>query len=86
MKFYRDRDAYRYWHIIKNNKLSAIFYYDFTKAVSFFKNGEPHNYKNASYTSTYGTKQFYLNNKYCGENADFNKHSWRKFVKLQVFL
>ena len=86
MKFYKYVIFANYLNKIYDNKLSAIFYYDFTKAVSFFKNGEPHNYKNASYTSTYGTKQFYLNNKYCGENADFNKHSWRKFVKLQTFL
>ncbi len=85
MKFYIDKSDIYYFTKIKNNNLTAILFYDFTKAVSFFKNGESHNYKNASYTSTYGTKQFYLNNKYCGENADFNKHSWRRFVKLQIF-
>ena len=86
MKFYRDRDTYRYWHIIENNKLSAIFYYDFTKAVSFFKNGKIHNNKNAAYIAKSGYKQFCLNDKRYGTTNHFTKQSWRKFVKLQAFL
>ncbi len=45
-----------------------------------------HNYKNAAYTDKYGYKEFYLNGKPCGNQKHFTKESWRRYVKLRVFL
>jgi hypothetical protein len=86
MKFYRDKFNIFYLHKIINNNLTAILFYDFTKSTQFFKNGKKHNSKKAAYISTYGTKQFYLNDKYYGHQDNFIKKTWRKFVKLQTFL
>jgi hypothetical protein len=84
MKFYKDNN----WHLIykiQYNKLTAI-YLSHINSISFFKNGKKHNYKNAAYISYYGIEEFYLNGKDYGTNYTFTKSSWRKFVKMQVFL
>ena len=36
MKFYIDKSDIYYFTKIKNNNLTAILFYDFTKSVSFF--------------------------------------------------
>ena len=84
MKFYREKtiDGY-YWGKIEDNNLTAI-YFDYN--VWFFKDGKYHNNKNASYINYNGFKEFFLNSKYYGNEYNFTKKSWRKFVKLQVFL
>jgi hypothetical protein len=85
MKFYRDMNNYDdYWNKIFNNNLTAIYYNSF--AIKFFKNGKENNTKNASYIAKSGYKQFYLNDKCYGDDEDFTKESWRRFVKLQAFL
>jgi hypothetical protein len=84
MKFYKEDSVnFFYWDKIKNNKLSVIY---FSHNIWFFKNGKMYNNKNASYIRFDGYKKFYLNNNFYGDNNDFTKKSWRKFVKLQAFL
>ena len=83
MKFYReDKSYYNYWSKTIRNKLTAIYC---NNSIYFFKNGEKHNAKNAAYISNTG-KVFCLNNQCYGYGTNFTKQSWRKFVKLQVFL
>ena len=90
MKFYKDNKSIYYFCKIRNNKLTSIYqehYYEKeTSCVKFFKNGLKHNDKNASYIHIDGYKQFYLNGHFNGYKKDFTKQSWRKFIKMQVFL
>jgi hypothetical protein len=91
MKFYKGKyyKSY-YYNIIIGKDLNAIYfdehqiadkiYYD----IVFFKNGYVHNPKNAIYFK--GNKEFYLNDEIYGYENEFTKQSWRKFVKMQVFL
>ena len=89
MKFYRENNKTidYYYNKIRSLKLTCVYctYFD-DYCVIFFKNGNYHNYKNATYISTYSIKWFYLNGNYYGNQNDFNKKSWRKIVKLQAFL
>ena len=73
-----------FWEFILNNKITAI--QNNFNATRFFKNGKIHNAKNAAYINDLGCKQFVLNDKYYGGENKFTKESWRRFVKLQVFL
>ncbi len=91
MKFYINNDYNNicpYWEKIIDNKLNAVYstyssyYYNI---IIFYKNGERHNAKNASYNSI-KYKDFYLNGKHYGSKNKFTKESWRRFVKLQAFL
>ena len=84
MKFYKSKKDIYSLIFIKTNKLTAI-YVDYF-AVDFFKDGLRHNIKNATCIGLDGYKSFYLNNKCYGDEDDFTKESWRKFVKLKVFL
>jgi hypothetical protein len=88
MKFYKEnKNNVYYWNKIKNNKLSCI-YCDYI-AVDFYKNGKYNNTKNAAINWSNwsnGYKEFYLNNKIYGNQNNFTKSSWRKFVKLKTFL
>jgi hypothetical protein len=82
MKFYREKtiDAY-YWGKILFNKIEAI--YNSCNIIWILKNGVLHNTKNASnYNGK--NKSFYLNGKCYGDN--FTKESWRRFIKMQVFI
>jgi len=85
MKFYRYNDTdYSFFYKIQNNKLNAI-YYSSTYESHFYKNGEIHNAKNAAViVDSYAS--FYLNGKKYGYQTKFTKKSWRRFVKMQVFL
>ena len=84
MKFYKDGFHENFYsRKINALKLNSVYNSSFT--VWFCKYGIFHNNKNASYISN-GYKGFYLNNKLYGNQDDFTKQSWRKFVKLQVFL
>ncbi len=84
MKFYRDKFIWEYWRKIINNKLTAIY---FTEVyIEFFKNGKGHNIKNAAFIRHDGDKQFWLNDKRYGYKFNFTKKSWRRFIKLQVFI
>jgi hypothetical protein len=83
MKFYKYKHSFYYWNKIINNKLNAIYSFDY---VMFFKNGLPHNNKNAAYIENSGYKEFILNDITFGCAFDFAKKSWRRFVKLQAFL
>ena len=84
MKFYINYN----WSKIRTDRLTVI--YSTNKYILFFKDGKEHNKKNASYYSFNNNfKCYYLNNKPYGINNDFNKQSWRKFVrelKLRAFL
>jgi hypothetical protein len=95
MKFYKEQKKNimgkkYYWNKIKFNKLTAILDsknpINYINCVFFFKNGNYHNPKNATYIRHDGYKQFFLNNKCYGFEYHFNKESWRRFVKIQVFL
>jgi hypothetical protein len=90
MKFYKRKDDYNYWAKILKYELNAIFYEpNETNKFSFiqyFKNGKYHNNKSADYIHSNGSKYFSLNNKYYGDQTNFTKESWRRFVKLQAFL
>ena len=86
MKFYRDNlKSDFYWQNILDNRLTVILL-DYYNAVLFYKNGKENNTKNASYITKSGYKQFHLNGEYYGNRNNFTKQSWRKFVKMQVFL
>jgi hypothetical protein len=80
MKFYKSKNLY------KIRKLSLTAIYDNFYYVQFFKNGKNDNAKNAAYIDDSGYKEFYLNGKLYGDEDDFTKESWRRFVKLQAFL
>lgn len=86
MKFYVKIKIY---NTIFNNNLTAILSSKDCNSIYFFKNSKMHNYKNTAYSDNSGYKEFWLNNKYYGNENNFNKYSWRKFVrglKLKVFL
>lgn len=87
MKFFKYNNN---WNKIISNKLTAIYGYNNKSAygqyVHFFLNGVFHNIKNASFIRSDGYKIFSLNGKTYGYKNDFTKQSWRKFVKLQIFL
>mgnify|MGYP007071561290 FL=1 len=86
MKFYRDNlKADFCWQNILDNRLTAILL-DYYNAVLFYKNGKENNTKNASYIAKSGYKQFCLNDEDYGDQTNFTKQSWRRFVKMQVFL
>ncbi len=84
MKFYKDNIRNYFWNRISVNKLTAI--HSSTKYVQFFKNGKYHNPNNADFIDNKGFKEFSLYDKSYGNHNDFTKHSWRRFVKLQIFL
>jgi hypothetical protein len=87
MKFYKDKKSYIYFNKSLDNKLTAVYQHlDKYYFVHFFKNGKFHNSKNADYIDGNGFKDFSLNGKFYGRECDFTKESWRRFVKLQVFL
>ncbi len=53
----------------------------------FFKNGKVHSSKKGAVILSYCNDiNFYLNGNYYGNQYNFTKKSWRKFVKMQVFL
>ncbi len=81
MKFYRDKNNNYYLDKIYDNKLTAI--YGDKINVQFHKNGEYSNNNNASIIFWNGYKQYFLKNKHYGD--DFDKKSWRRFLKLQAF-
>lgn len=83
MKFYNGKGFIYYWKLISAHKLTAIYC---SRNIVFFKNGLYHNNKNAAYRNANGYKWFYLNSEYYGNQYNFNKKSWRRFVKLKVFL
>jgi hypothetical protein len=86
MKFYNDNKKYiSYLNDIIINKLTCIYSTFYT--ITFYKNGIKHNDKNSAYINRLDElKIFYLNNKYYGSLKQFTKQSWRRFVKLKVFL
>lgn len=84
MKFYKDNSNIISFKIMKNNILTYIYCNEIT--VKFIKNGKNHNYKNMGYINNNNIKWFYLHGKHYGNQNDFTKSSWRKFVKLQAFL
>ena len=83
MKFYIRKNNNYYWAKIIKYKLTSI-YID-SAGIIFLKNGIVHNAKNAAYIM-FKNKSFCLNAKHYGYEDDFTKESWRRFVKLQVFL
>jgi hypothetical protein len=89
MKFYKNKfnndfDINLFFDKILAKKLTFIYSGD---NVSFFKNGESHNDRNASLIISKNTyKAFKLNGEFYGDEKNFTKQSWRKFVKMQVFL
>ena len=100
MKFYRDKySSSHYFYLTKaeNNNLNAICI-DSANIVRFLINGKRHNTKNASFYEFYEDKIykiFYLNdeayysdyNKHLdGNENEYDKQSWRRFVKLIMFL
>jgi hypothetical protein len=90
MKFYKEyKNSYYYLDKVEYNKLDAI-YFSGIENVLFFIEGKKHNNKNAALIHFSANKRFYLNGKLYGKvygnQIDFDKKSWRKFVKLQAFL
>ena len=85
MKFYTDNKYdISYRDKILNNKLTAILS-NKNSYVQFFKNGMYHNTKNADFIN-HKNKEFSLNNKFYGNQNDFTKQLWRRFIKLRMFL
>jgi len=85
VKFYKYFKRSKHLNKIFSNKLDAIFQ-NLTRNVYFYKNGFRHNSRNAAYINYNGYKEFILNNKSYHNKYVFTKQSWRKFVKIQVFL
>jgi hypothetical protein len=89
MKFYiENTPSRRYIKRIEKKCLTAIY---FDLYVIFFENGKKHNTKNAAYINHLGFKKFWLNGEKYGSDNDydqdyFTKESWRRFVKMKVFL
>jgi hypothetical protein len=83
MKFYRDKEDLNSIYIIEIFKLTCV--YSSYNYVEFLKNGKGHNIKNADFIRYDGYKQFCLNDKYFGNQYNFTKKSWRRFVKLKIF-
>ena len=82
MKFYKSKNYVPLF--IFDEKLTAIYcHYEY---VQFVKNGMYHNSKNADFINNDGDKDFSLNDIKYGDNNSFTKESWRRFVKMQVFL
>ena len=73
-----------FWDLIIVGKLTAI--HNGFLMVTFYKNGRLHNTKNAAYIYGNKQKQFCLNDKRYVNQKKFTKESWRRFVKIQVFL
>ena len=73
-----------YLTIIKMKNLTAIYCDSF--AVDFFENGLRHNCKEAAQIRRDRYKEYYFNEIYYGNSKSFTKKSWRRFVKLRVFL
>lgn len=69
-----------------NDKNAAYISFINKQFILFFKNGNFHNNKNAAFIENTGYKEFHLNDQYYGNNTNFTKSSWRKFIKLQTFL
>ena len=84
MKFYNGKNNRYYWGIIYDNKLTAIHFDSY--GIRFYKNGLWHNNKNAAFIKYNGYKEFSLNGEIYDYENKFNKSSWRRFVKMQVFL
>ena len=84
MKFYRYPPANKR-KIILFDKLDLIYQNDF-KQISFLKNNRYFNIKNAAFITKGGCKAFYLDGKYYGNKEKCTKESWRRVVKLQLFL
>lgn len=83
MKFYKNKINWDYLNKIKKQKISSI--YSTEDAIVFFKDGKYHNSKNAAYINNI-YKAFYFNDNCYGDQNDFTKKSWRRFVKMQAFL
>ena len=84
MKFYKDKvNNNSYLRKIRFRKLTSIYIDNI--GIDFFKNGKRHNSKNAAFTDGI-YKQFFLNGNFYGYESHFTKESWRKFIKMQVFL
>jgi hypothetical protein len=89
MKFYKFEENFKYYEYVSYYNLTCIL--AIKNDVLFYKNGVLHNTKNAAYISYNKYKrisysQFYLNGGFYGYKKHFNKKSWRKYIKLQVFL
>jgi hypothetical protein len=83
MRFYKDKELYRFWYYIQENKLTAIFQ-NLNQEIVFLKKSKCHNNKNAAYIRKY-EKHFYLNGNFHGYDSFFSKDSWRRNIKLKVF-
>ena len=84
MKFYRDKFDFYYWGKVYYKNITAI-YQSALGVILFFKNGLRHNDKNIAYNYD-GYSRFFLNDECYGNQDNFTKESWRRFVKLQAFL
>jgi hypothetical protein len=86
MKFYKyiNYNKYINANYVETKKITCIYINDYV--VVFFKNGLYHSNKNAAHINNHGHKEFYLNNQFYGDQNNFTKESWRRFVKLQAFL
>ncbi len=85
MKFYKDKkNSLYYLDKIEVYDLTAICI-DFIFNINFYKNGKIHNTKNAAHINSI-YKDYYLNNEFYGDQNNFNKQSWRRFIKLQAFI
>ncbi len=84
MKFYRYPPANKQ-KIIPFDQSNLIYQNDL-KQISFLRNNRYHNVKNAAFLTKSGCKEYYLDGKCYGNQEKLTKESWRRFVKLQLFL
>ena len=90
MKFYKEKLRNYTYRMLYINKLTAIINskhkVNYVDCVYFLKNGKFHNSKNAAIIYNDDSLRFYLNGTFYGFNDDFVKESWRRFIKLKVFI
>jgi hypothetical protein len=84
MKFYKEKNNSVYFDKIENNKLTAIYINDYE--IMFLKNNRLHNHKNFAIFFDSDRYSFCLDGIIYGDQNDFTKQSWRRFVKLKAFL
>jgi hypothetical protein len=85
MKFYITKFKSTPKKVKKTNAIILKIKETYTLTM-FFKNGKLHNYIKAAIIDSTRFKEFYLNGEYYGNSNKFTKKTWRKFVKIHIFL
>ena len=69
----------RFYSVDGKNKIYEIY------EKSWYLNGEPHREDGPAFQHMNGDKWWYYKGILHGRNKDFDKKSWKQFVKLLIF-